>query len=156
MLENFKNPKELAYKIGTNIVVNGVDIYKEMNAAYTNYQTKNYEAFGKDIGVSLALVFIGASNAAKLNPAEAKVMESMAEGQLYSEITGQVFHDSDNSAYVDFLERIANEEDPTVLPNYNLNLLNLQQVQPVQVLNQQQYVQLLNLLSNQQQMGYLY
>lgn len=27
MTENFKHPKELAYKIGTNIVVNGVDIY---------------------------------------------------------------------------------------------------------------------------------
>merc|ERR1711912_163031 len=74
MLENFKNPKEMAYKIGSNIIVNGVDIYREMSAAYTNYMAKDFESFGRDIGVSLALIFIGASEAAKANPGAAKVM----------------------------------------------------------------------------------
>lgn len=93
MLENFKNPKDLAYKIGTNIIVNGVDIYNEMSAAYTNYMGKEYENFGKDLGISLSLVFIGASNAAKLQPGAAKVMQSMAEMQLYPELSVQVYHD---------------------------------------------------------------
>lgn len=87
MTENFKNPKELTYKIGTNIMVNGVNIYQEMNAGYTNYLAKEYEAFGRDVGVALTMIFIGASNTAKINPGMAKVMESMAEMELYPEIT---------------------------------------------------------------------
>lgn len=88
MVGKFSNPKEFAYEMGANIMVNGVDIYREMSAAYTNYLAKEYESFGRDIGVSLALIFIGASEAAKANPGAAKVMESMAEMELYPEITG--------------------------------------------------------------------
>lgn len=91
MVESFKEPKELAYTIGSNIVVNGVDIYREMSAAYTSYMAKEYESFGRDLGVSLALVFIGASNAAKLDPGAAKVMQSMAEMQLYPELTSDMY-----------------------------------------------------------------
>jgi hypothetical protein len=37
MSESFKKPEDLAVEIGKNIVVNGVDIYRELSAAYTNY-----------------------------------------------------------------------------------------------------------------------
>lgn len=40
MVEKFKDPKTFAYEMGANIVVNGVDIYREMQAAYTNYLAK--------------------------------------------------------------------------------------------------------------------
>jgi hypothetical protein len=156
MLESFKDPKELAYKIGANIAVNGVDIYREMSAAYTNYMGKEYEAFGKDIGISMTLIFIGASNAARVNPGAAKVMESMAEMNLYPQLTMQVYDDKDNSAYVRFLAEIANSEDPTsAVPDYNVQLVNLAQLQPVR-LDQQTYASLINLLSQQQQNAYLY
>lgn len=59
MLKQFKNPRELAYQVGHNIMVNGVDIYKELSAAYTSYYAKEYEEFGKDVGIALALSFIG-------------------------------------------------------------------------------------------------
>lgn len=62
MLKSFKDPKSLAINAGKNIVVNGVDIYKEMSAAYTNYSAKEFEGFGRDIGVALALIFIGATD----------------------------------------------------------------------------------------------
>lgn len=157
MLENFKNPKDLAYKIGTNIVINGVDIYQEMSAAYTNYLAKEYEGFGKDVGISLSLIFIGASNAARVNPGAAKVMESMADMMLYPQITEQVYQDRDNSKYVDFLDQIANSDDPTssIVPNYNVHLVNLVPVQAV-IVDNQQYLNLINLMSSQQQNGYLY
>lgn len=155
MVESFKEPKELAYKIGGNIAVNGVDIYREMSAAYTNYMAKEYEAFGKDVGISLALIFIGASNAARVNPGAAKVMESMAEMSLYPQLSEQVYQDNDNTRYVDFLEQIANSDDPTTVPDYNVQLVNLAQLQPVR-LDQDAYVSLLNLLSQQQQNAYLY
>lgn len=156
MLESFKDPKELAYTIGSNIVVNGVDIYREMSAAYTNYLGKEYEAFGKDIGISMTLVFIGASNAARINPGAAKVMESMAELNLYPTLTKQVYDDEDNSAYVRFLASIADSEDPTSpVPNYNMQLVNLANLQPVR-LDQQTYTSLINLMGQQQQNAYLY
>lgn len=44
------------------MVVNGVEIYREMSAAYTNYNDKNFEGFGRDIGIAMALVFIGAGD----------------------------------------------------------------------------------------------
>jgi hypothetical protein len=149
MLESFKDPKELAYKIGANIMVNGVDVYREMSAAYTNYMGKEYEAFGKDIGISMTLIFIGASNAARINPGAAKVMESMAEMNLYPQLTEQVYHDKDNTAYVQMLIEIAKSEDPTIVPDYNLQLVNLAQLQPVR-LDQQTYASLINMMSQQQ------
>ena len=59
MLKAFANPKDLVYQIGENLNVNGVDIFREMTAAYTNYKAEEYEAFGKDIGISLAMILIG-------------------------------------------------------------------------------------------------
>jgi hypothetical protein len=44
------------------MVVNGVEIYREMSAAYTNYNDKKFEGFGRDIGIAMALVFIGAGD----------------------------------------------------------------------------------------------
>ena len=62
MLKNFENPKSLALKAGNNIVVNGMDVYREMSAAYTNYMAGDFEGFGRDIGIALALIFIGADS----------------------------------------------------------------------------------------------
>lgn len=39
--------------------VNGVDIYNDMNSAYTDYIAKEYEEFGKHLGAAMALTFIG-------------------------------------------------------------------------------------------------
>jgi hypothetical protein len=38
MLVAFKDPKSLAIEAGKNMVLNGVEIYHEMSAAYTNYK----------------------------------------------------------------------------------------------------------------------
>jgi hypothetical protein len=39
--------------------VNGVDIFNDMNSAYTDYYAKEYEEFGKHLGAAMALTFIG-------------------------------------------------------------------------------------------------
>ena len=48
--------------------LNGVDIYDELRAAFVNYHGRDFEAFGRDIGVLLAHVYIGANDVALLNP----------------------------------------------------------------------------------------
>lgn len=165
MVGRFSDPKTFAYEMGTNIVVNGVDIYREMSAAYTSYLAKEYESFGRDIGVSLALIFIGASDAAKANPGAAKVMESMAEMELYPEITGDMYTSRDNKKWVEYLGKIADEDDQEIrlvnlastVPNYNNMLVNLGSApQQAIVMDVNQYVQLINLMSNQNQNAYLY
>lgn len=156
MIGKFQDPKTFAYEMGTNIVINGVDIYREMSAAYTNYLAKEYESFGRDIGVSLALIFIGASDAAKMNPGAAKVMESMAGMELYPQITDSMYKSEDNTQWLEYLGRIADEDEPH-LPNYNVMLANLaQNPQPAVVLDADSYMQLINLMSKQNQNGYLY
>lgn len=60
MYDAFTHPKALAQNAKSNISVNGVQIYLEMSAAYTNYNAGDYEGFGRDIGIAMALVFIGA------------------------------------------------------------------------------------------------
>jgi len=102
MIGRFSDPKTFAYEMGANIVINGVDIYREMSAAYTNYLGKDYESFGRDIGVSLALIFIGASEAAKANPGAAKVMESMAQMETYPSITDS-YNSADNKKWIAYL-----------------------------------------------------
>ena len=154
MVSRFSDPKTFAYEMGTNIVINGVDIYREMSAAYTNYLGKDYESFGRDIGVSLALIFIGASDAAKANPGAAKVMESMAQMETYPSITDS-YNNKDNTKWLQYLGQIADEDEP--LQDYNVMLANLAyNGAPTIVMDKNQYVQLINLMSKQNQNGYLY
>ena len=51
--------QDSCYAVGLNVVVNGVDIYKQIDAAFTAYLAKEYEDFGRDVGAAFALTFIG-------------------------------------------------------------------------------------------------
>jgi hypothetical protein len=42
MAKAFEKPEDLAVEVGKNVVVNGVDIYRELSAAYTNYLGAKY------------------------------------------------------------------------------------------------------------------
>jgi len=106
MYDGFKHPKALAQRAGENIIVNGVEIYKEMSAAYTNYQAKEFEGFGRDIGIAMALVFIGAGESHASNGARQSAMK-LVEAQLYPEDDAY----GDNSQYIAFLDTIMTERD---------------------------------------------
>lgn len=102
MLKQFKNPKEVAYKVGQNLMVNGVDIYKELSAAYTSYYAKEYEAFGKDVGIAVALTFIGS-----VQP-KGDVRNSMmgsAKNQLFPD-KDQVLDEDDVHSYQSKLAKV--------------------------------------------------
>jgi len=59
MIETFKNPMTLALDVYNNIKVNGKDISAHMMKASTDFSSKDYTAFGTDIGVALAEVTLG-------------------------------------------------------------------------------------------------
>lgn len=62
MIANFKSPLSFAYHVGKDILVNGVQIYKEIDSAVTDYNSANWRQFGYDCGYALGLVLIGTKN----------------------------------------------------------------------------------------------
>merc|ERR1711912_25023 len=106
MTDNFKNAtkKDIAIQTGKNLVVSGVDIYRELSAAYTNYFAAEYEQFGIDVGSALALVFIGPSGVNKLvTPEEGHNLKAMIDVYTYPTISLDILNDEDNSEYLAYL-----------------------------------------------------
>ena len=54
----FLNPLQLVWKAGKNLMVNGVDILKRFNLAWSAYKAKNFFDFGKYMGQSLDEIFL--------------------------------------------------------------------------------------------------
>ncbi|CAD8071102.1 unnamed protein product [Paramecium sonneborni] len=53
MLEQLRNPWTFSFKIGYNLIVNGLDIYQEISTAIKDWKSEIYEDFGKQIGFVL-------------------------------------------------------------------------------------------------------
>jgi len=106
MTDVFTNasPSELA----GNVMVNGIDIYHDLSAAYTNYLAKEFEQFGKDIGAALALTFIGPAGVGKLTNEDAEKLQTMAQAALYPQLTNSIYTDADNENYVNYLVYLSN------------------------------------------------
>ena len=59
MAEGFASPWSFAYHVGKDLLVNGVEIFHEVEDAVDQYEAGNFEGFGEDIGKALAQVFVG-------------------------------------------------------------------------------------------------
>ena len=59
MAQTFKSPWAFAYHAGKDLLVNGKDIFSEISAGVTAYDSSDYHTFGYDIGKALALVLVG-------------------------------------------------------------------------------------------------
>lgn len=59
MIANFKDPWSFVYHVATDLVVNGVQIYEDIQAAIQAYQAQQWETFGYNCGYALALVLLG-------------------------------------------------------------------------------------------------
>ena len=42
----FENPTSFAWAVGKHLMLNGVEIYKEINIAVADYESQNYGDFG--------------------------------------------------------------------------------------------------------------
>lgn len=60
MLEVFNNPHTFAFHVGKDLMINGVQIYKEINDAVKQFESANYFEFGEDLGLALAQLIFGA------------------------------------------------------------------------------------------------
>jgi len=55
----FSNPWSFVYHVGADLVVNGVQIFAEVEDSVGQYKAANYGAFGEDIGEALAKLLLG-------------------------------------------------------------------------------------------------
>jgi hypothetical protein len=55
----FESPKEFAYHVGKDIMVNGKDIFHEIEASITDYKAEQWEQFGLDVGTAAAKTILG-------------------------------------------------------------------------------------------------
>lgn len=95
--------KDIALKVGSNVFVSGVDIYRELSAGYTNFFAKQYHQFGVDIGSAFALVFIGPAAVNKLSDDDQNKLKSMIDSQVWPGMDKNVFDDEDGEEYREVL-----------------------------------------------------
>ena len=58
----FESPYTLAYHIGKDIIVNGVNIFRDIEAAIAHEEKGDMLNMGRDIGRALALLILGEGN----------------------------------------------------------------------------------------------
>jgi hypothetical protein len=61
-----RSPLQFAYHVGHDLVVNGQDILKEVEGAEKDYESQDWEAFGKDVGEALEKLLVGDSTTATM------------------------------------------------------------------------------------------
>jgi len=55
----FKSPKNFAFHVGHDILVNGKDIFHEIEDSISEYKAENWEQFGLDVGTAAAKTILG-------------------------------------------------------------------------------------------------
>jgi hypothetical protein len=58
-LETLKHPKDFAYHVGVDLVVDHADIFNEIGAAIDSYQHQRWEEFGTHTGQALSALLVG-------------------------------------------------------------------------------------------------
>jgi hypothetical protein len=61
MISIFNSPTSFAYHVGKDLIVNGAEIYGEVNSAVNDYKVGSWYDFGIDIGEASAHTFLGDS-----------------------------------------------------------------------------------------------
>merc|ERR1719171_2412401 len=58
-LDALKHPKQYAYHVGKDLVVNHADIFQEISAAVDSFEHQLWEDIGKNVGAALAKLVVG-------------------------------------------------------------------------------------------------
>jgi hypothetical protein len=58
-ISSFATPQTFAYHIGKDLLVNGVQIFEDINKSIGAWKGQQYKAFGSDVGDALKLIIVG-------------------------------------------------------------------------------------------------
>jgi len=56
------SPKNFAYHVGKDLLINGKDIFGDIESAITDYDNQQWEAFGEEVGKAAAKTILGQTN----------------------------------------------------------------------------------------------
>jgi hypothetical protein len=75
MVAVFSNPTSFAYHVGKDLMVNGQDIFQEIETAVSDYEAGNWENFGYQVGEAAAKTILGNEPAARPGQGSIKTTE---------------------------------------------------------------------------------
>jgi hypothetical protein len=74
IVKNFNSPAAFAWHVGKDLLVNGKDIYNDINSGISDFHSKNWNHFGQDIGNAASKILLGAAEE-KMNDQQKRVAE---------------------------------------------------------------------------------
>jgi len=74
-----KHPKEFAFHVGKDLIVNHADIFREVSASIDDYHAQKWEDFGKDTGAALSKLLVGTN---EMSAAEDEMWPVVLKGVL--------------------------------------------------------------------------
>lgn len=77
IIETFTSPTAFAYHVGKDLLVNGVDIYHEIDGAVTDYEKQDWFNFGTQIGMASVKIFLGQEKPKLVSNNKQKIAEMM-------------------------------------------------------------------------------
>lgn len=86
----FSSPTAFAYHVGKDLMINGVDIFHEIEDAIQQYADKNWEQFGVDVGEAAAKTILGAESAIQLGATPEQVKLAQIEQGLIKAFGGKI------------------------------------------------------------------
>lgn len=93
MLKNFKSPISFVFHVGKNLVVNGVEIYHEIDGAITSYHSSQWETMGEDIGEALSNIFLKSQQGSSWEKTEYKMFEGLKTEEINAKFMGLQLED---------------------------------------------------------------
>lgn len=101
VLKSFTSPLSFVYHVGKNLIVNGVEIFGEINSAYKAYQTSDFYNFGYYIGEALAQLLLQQKQSTFETTTYDK-FASLTEDELKAKYLGLELTDLSNARKVNY------------------------------------------------------
>jgi len=93
MVSVFNSPQAFAYHVGKDLLVNGQDIFHEIETAVTDYEASNWSDFGYQIGEAAAKTIIGKPTPEEKVKLDRIALEQIVEGVLRGALHAEGFDD---------------------------------------------------------------
>lgn len=141
MVKVFDSPTSFAYHVGKDLLVNGKDIYAEIEAAITDYEGAQWEAFGEQVGMAAAKTILGPEPVAVMPGSSsvktAELLRGVIEaygGHFSLDALLACVHDEDqallilDSAFQEFQAAVANKSVTDLIGGVIATVAGLQQL----------------------------
>jgi hypothetical protein len=82
MVEIFDSPTSFAYHVGKDLMINGVEIFHEVETAITDYESADWNGFGYNIGKAAAKTILGEESQLLIKESNKNKVGQIMQGML--------------------------------------------------------------------------